>query len=182
MTARQTKDDGGNISSPLATFKPTHISFDDGKKRIEEALASVGHKMKSRILTSRDKEAVALCNLLGIPGQQLPAGFTKWQLPFYLDGGQFFITATAPNAQVGEHSHDNDGVRFIMSGSVYFDGIELNAADWMYIPKDMLYSLKVGPLGATMGYCYACCCAPRELSKNEFIDPAPFVRVRESLL
>ncbi|MDX8435941.1 hypothetical protein RFN25_21180 [Mesorhizobium abyssinicae] len=164
-----------------STFKPTHIDFVDGKKRIEEALAKVGHKMNSRILTSRDKEAVALCNLLGVPREQLPAGFTKWQLPFYLDGGQFFITATAPNAEVGEHSHDNDGVRFIMSGSVYYDGIELNAGDWMYIPKDKRYSLKVGPLGASMCYCYCCCCAGRVLNKTDLIDPAPFVRVRQSL-
>lgn len=164
-----------------ATFKPTHIDFAAGKDRIEEALAKVGHKMSSRILTSRDKEAVALCNLLGVAGEQLPAGFTKWQLPFYMDGGQFFITTTAPNAEVDEHSHDNDGVRFITSGSVYFDGIELNAGDWMYIPKDKEYSLKVGPLGASMCYCYACCCAGRELNQDILINPAPFVRVRASL-
>ena len=162
-------------------FKPTHIPFAEGKERINEALAKVGHKMDSRILTSRDREAVKLCNLLGIPQDQTPKGFTKWQLPFYLEGGQFFITAAQPGAEVGEHSHDNDGVRFIMSGSVYFDGIELNAGDWMFIPKDKRYSLKVGPLGANMCYCYCCCCGGRALNPNDLIDPAPFVRVRNSL-
>jgi hypothetical protein len=164
-----------------ATFEPTHIDFAEGKKRIEEALAKVGLNMRSQILTSRDKDAVTLCNLLGVPQEQLPAGFTKWQLPFYLDGGQFFITATAPNAEVGEHSHDDDGVRFIMSGSVYYDGIELNSGDWMYIPKNMRYSLKVGPLGVSMCYCYCCCCVLRKLNETNRIDPAPFVRVRDSL-
>jgi hypothetical protein len=162
------------------TFKATHISFADGKDRIAEALRKVGHDMHSRILTSRDAEAVKLCNLLGVSKQDLPAGFTKWQLPFYLDGGQFFITTAQPGAEVGEHSHDNDGVRFIVSGSVYFDGIELNAGDWMFIPKDKKYSLKVSPLGATMCYCYCCCCAGRPLNFEQIIDP-PYVRGRTSL-
>ena len=165
----------------MSKFSPTHITFDEGKARISEALTKVGHKMGSRILTSRDKEAVQLCNLLGIPGEQLPAGFVKWQLPFYLEGGQFFITSAAPNAEVGEHSHDNDGVRFVMSGSIYFDGIELNAGDWMFIPKEKRYSIKVGPLGAAMCYCYCCCCGGRALNQNYLIDPAPFVRERLSL-
>lgn len=162
-------------------FNPTHITFDEGKKRINEALARVGHKMDSRILTSRDPEAVKLCNLLGVPDRHLPKGFTKWQLPFYLEGGQFFITTAQAGAEVGEHSHDNDGVRFIVSGSVYFDGIELNAGDWMFIPKDKEYSLTIGPLGAAMCYCYCCSCAPIVLSESTVINPAPFVRKRESL-
>lgn len=164
----------------MSTFKPEHINFADGKKRIDEALAKVGHKMNSGILTSRDKDAIKLCNLLGVPSEQLPAGFTKWQLPFYLDGGQFFITSTAPNAEVSEHSHIDHGVRFIMSGSVYYNGIKLNTGDWMYIPKGERYSLKVGPLGASMCYCYACCYAPRALNSSEIIDPALFVRVHSS--
>ena len=162
-------------------FCPTHISFDDGKKRINEALEKVGHKMSSRILTSRDQDAVKLCNLLGVSQKQLPNGFTKWQLPFYLDGGQFFFTTAQPGAEVGEHSHDNDGVRFVISGSVYYDGIELNEGDWMFIPKGKEYTIKVGPQGARMCYCYSCCCAGRELNFNDLIDPEPFVRVRNSL-
>ena len=162
-------------------FHPTHIPFSEGKERINEALAKVGHKMHSRILTSRDKEAVELCNLLGISQKELPSGFTKWQLPFYLEGGQFFITAAQPGAEVGEHQHDSDGVRFIMSGSIYYDGIELNTGDWMFIPKDKTYAFKVGPLGASMCYCYCCCCGGRVLNLNDLIDPAPFVRVRNSL-
>ncbi len=163
------------------TFEPTHITFAEGEERISEALAKVGHRMDSRILTSRDREAVELCNLLGIAEDQLPQGFTKWQLPFYLREGQFFLTTAQSGAEVGEHSHDDDGVRFIMSGSVYFDGIELNAGDWMFIPKGQRYSLKVGPFGASMCYCYCCCCGGRALNRTELIDPAPFVRVRSSL-
>jgi hypothetical protein len=162
-------------------FKATHISFAEGKARVDEALAEVGHKGRT-ILTSRDKEAVELCNLLAIPKNQLPGGFVKWQLPFYLEGGQFFITAGQPGAEVGEHSHDNDGVRFIMSGSVYFDGIELDAGDWMFIPKGEKYKLKVGAMGVSMCYCYACCCGGRALTHGEeVINPGQFARQRDSL-
>ena len=167
----------------MTSFKPTHISFEDGKHRIEAALSKIGHKMRSRILTSRDKEAVELCNLLGVADQDLPKGFNKWQLPFYLDGGQFFITTAQPGAKVGEHSHDNDGVRFIVSGSIFFDGIELVSGDWMYLPKGLPYSFETGPFGATMCYCYCCCCAGRELNSkpDAVINPAKYIRTRASL-
>src|SRR6266702_208639 len=134
-------------------FKPTHIPYEDGIARINEALSKAGHQMDSRILTSRDRVAVKLANLL-TADRGLPHGFAKWQLPFYLSGGQFFITVAQPGAKAGEHSHDEDGVRFITSGSIYYDGIELNAGDWMFIPKGKPYGFTVGPLGATMCYCY----------------------------
>jgi hypothetical protein len=124
---------------------------------------------------------VELCNLLAISEKDVPKGFAKWQLPFYFEGGQFFITTAQPGSTVGEHSHDNDAVRFILSGSIYFDGIELNVGDWMYIPKGKDYSLRVGPFGASMCYCYECCCARRDIIPKDLIDPAPYVRARTSL-
>lgn len=161
-------------------FKPCHIPYDDGIARINEALAQVNLELGSRILTSRDTDVVKAYNLLVV--DELPKGFTKWQLPFYMEGGQFFITSAEPGASVGEHSHPNDGVRFIIAGSIFYDGIELNAGDWMYIPKEKSYSFKVGPLGASMCYCYECCCACRPLSHGEeVINPSDYVRVRDSL-
>ena len=164
----------------MSKFQPTQITFAEGKERIQQALGRIGHKMEGSILTSRDKDAVALCNLLAVSSKQIPNGFTKWQLPFYLDGGQFFISTAEPGAIVGEHAHDNDAVRFITSGSVFYDGIELNAGDWMFIPKNKDYSLKAGPLGAMMYYCYSCCCAGRDLTPQDLIDPA-YIRNRDSL-
>lgn len=160
-------------------FTPTHIPFKDGVARINEALEKVGVKLGKRILTSRDPEAIKLCNLLSID-KDLPQGFRKWQLPFHLDGGQFFITTAEPGAKVGEHAHEDDGVRFIVSGSVFYDGIELTAGDWMYLPKGAKYSLEVGPLGAAMCYCYCCCCGGRALTPGaEVINPA-YARKRAS--
>jgi len=174
------------VSDPKGTsakgkFKSTHIPFDDGVKRIQNALSEVRYKIGSRILTSRDADAVKLCNLLAIDSG-LPKGMTKWQLPFHLEGGQFFITTAQPGVEVGEHSHEEDGVRFIISGSIVYDGIELSAGDWMFLPKDARYSFKVGTLGATMCYSYQCCCVPRiALSGQEVINPADYVRKRKSL-
>ncbi|GKS09733.1 hypothetical protein YDYSY3_07330 [Paenibacillus chitinolyticus] len=161
-------------------FKPVHIPFDDGIARINEALAQVNLELGSRILTSRDTDVVKACNLLVV--DELPKGFTKWQLPFSMEAGQFFITSAEPGASIGEHSHPDDGVRFIMAGSIFYDGIELNAGDWMFIPKEKSYSFKVGPLGASMCYCYKCCCAGAALRHGEeVINPSNYVRVRESL-
>ncbi|SCC32659.1 Uncharacterized protein BCZB5J_02593 [Bacillus cereus] len=168
-----------DTSEKKSNFKPVHIPFDDGINRIKEAVAEVGIELGSRILTSRDADVVKACNLLAV--DQLPKGFTKWQLPFFMEGGQFFITSAEPGASVGEHSHPDDGVRFIISGSILYDGIELNAGDWMFIPKEKSYSFKVGPLGASMCYCYKCCCGGRDFSHSEVINPANYVRVRQSL-
>lgn len=160
-------------------FHPTHIPFADGQARIAEALKRAGRDMKDGILTSRDKAGVELCNLLAVPAADLPKGFTKWQLPFWVEGGQFFITAAQAGAEVGEHAHDDDGVRFIVSGSVHFDGQELGQGDWMYIPKGSKYSLKVGPMGALMCYCYCCCCAGRSLNNHDpVINPGTYARPR----
>ena len=51
----------------------------------------------------------------------------------------------------------------------------------MFIPKDKRYIISAGPLGAVMCYCYCCCCGGRAFSKNDLIDPAPYVRLRNSL-
>lgn len=160
-------------------FKPVHISFDEGIERIKKALAETNIELGSRILTSRDADVVKACNLLAV--DQAPKGFIKWQLPFFLEGGQFFITSANPGANIGEHTHPDEGVRFIISGSIEYDGIELNAGDWMFIPKDKSYSFKVGPHGASMFYCYPCCCASFDLSRQEVINPATYTRNRHSI-
>lgn len=108
-------------------------------------------------------------------------GFKKWQLPIILQDSQLFISIGQPDINVPKHSHDEgDGIRFIMSGSIYYDGQELNAGDWMFIPKGKPYSMKIGPFGATMCYCYCCCCAGSlTLDRvNPVINPGDYVRPR----
>jgi hypothetical protein len=61
---------------------------------------------------------------------------------------------------VPTHSHnEGDGVRFIASGSIKYNGQELTTGDWMYIRAGSEYEFEVGRYGAVMCYCYCCCCA-----------------------
>jgi len=142
-------------------FDPNQVKFDEGLKRLESAARKLGIDPRKSILTSRDRIAAEARRALMI--SNVPGGFTKWQLPVYLDKpSQLYITTAAPNAEVAEHSHNEGaGVRFIAGGSILYNGQELTAGDWMYIPAGIKYSFKVGDFGATMCYCYCCSCAGR---------------------
>ena len=127
------------------------------------------------MITSRDEAARYAQKLLTV--SEVPGGFRKWQLPVYLDRpSQLFITVAEPRADVPEHSHDEgDGIRFIAQGSIIYNGTELTAGDWMFIPAGSRYSFKVGELGALMCYCYCCCCAGTVELFPDTGDPAPNV-------
>lgn len=135
------------------------ITFEEGLQRIRDATGKGG--MGGGIVTSRDPEMNDLREKLSIKLEN--PGFKKWQLPVALDGvgAQFFVTVASPGASVGEHSHDEgDGLRYIVAGSIEYNGQELHSGDWMFIPKGARYSMNVGPMGASMFYCYQCCCVP----------------------
>ena len=113
-----------------------------------------------RILTSRDpimrKLAYGELNVTNVP-----EGFTKTRLPvFFETGSTLYISSGAPGVKVPRHSHDEgDGIRFMISGSIHYGDMELTAGDWMFVPAGQSYAFTVGPMGATMAYCYCCCCA-----------------------
>ena len=138
------------------------ISFADGLNRIVSARKDLGMEAPlKRIITSKDPQSERLTESLKV--NKLPAGFQKWQLPFAFNGkgAQFFVSVAAPGATVEEHLHEEgDGVRLILSGSIEYAGQSLASGDWMYIPERASYSFRVGRLGATMFYCYQCCCVP----------------------
>jgi len=155
-----------------ARFNPNQVTFEQGVERIRAAVEKVGLDA-SGILTSRDKPVREAARLLAV--KNVPdGGFHKWQLPVYLEEpSQLFITVAEPGAEAPEHSHDEgDGIRFIVSGSIHFDGKELTAGDWMYVPAKRRYSFKVGNLGAVMCYCYCCSCAGAIDLHIERGDPA----------
>ncbi len=93
--------------------------------------------------------------------RNVPEGFTKTMLPVHIDGAStLYISSAAPHAKVPRHSHDEgEGIRFMVSGSIHFGDLELTEGDWMYMPAGAEYEFEVGPRGATMCYCYSCCCA-----------------------
>jgi hypothetical protein len=142
-------------------FEPNQLTFAEGIERIKAAVAKSGREEVTKIVTSRDANSDSLID--GLKVENVPEGFTKYQLPVFMTdipGVQFFLSFGAPESKVAEHSHDEgDGMRFIASGSIHFEGKELTAGDWMFIPKGKRYSFTVGKQGAGMFYCYSCCCA-----------------------
>jgi hypothetical protein len=139
-------------------FDPNRLTFEQGIERIQEAVGRSGLNVEG-IVTSRDDAAVELQRLLAV--DNVPDGFRKWQLPVYLkEPSQLFVTVAEPGAKATPHSHDEgDGIRFIVGGSILYEGRELTAGDWMFVPAGARYDFEVGPLGAVMCYCYCCCCA-----------------------
>ena len=157
-------------------FDPNQVSFDQGVERIRLAAEKLQFDQAEGVVTSKDAVAQRAKKLLTV--SNVPGGFTKWQLPVLLTRpSQMFITVAEPGLQVGEHSHDEgDGIRFIAGGSITFEGKELSAGDWMFIPTGTRYSFEVGELGAIMCYCYCCCCAGAlDLFPEQVVDPPPFV-------
>src|SRR5262245_43676906 len=155
------------------SFDPNQVTFAEGEVRVQRVLRHAKVDVSKRVMTSQDEEAKRLQKALSV--SSVPDGFEKWQLPFVFDKGQFFVSIGKPNATAGEHAHtEGDGIRFIMKGSIVYDGKELNAGDWMFIPKSVRYSIKVRPKRATKGYCYQCCCGGRADITKWLPDPAPF--------
>jgi len=156
------------------SFDPNQLTFDEGLERIKRASEKTGITLEKRILTSRDEDVARLTNVLRVTN--IPEGFAKWQLPVFLSApSQLYISSAAPFAKVETHAHrDGDGMRFIASGSILYNGQELTAGDWMFIPAGQAYSFEVGRFGATMCYCYCCSCAGFELGFDDVVDP-PFI-------
>jgi hypothetical protein len=135
-------------------FDPNRLSLEEGIEKIGRAIKKLGVSIEGRIITSRDDAARQLRKSLKV--DNVPKGFQKWQLPVALRcESQLYMTVGEPEAKVPTHSHDGgDGIRFIVGGSIIYEGQELTAGDWMFIPEKTPYSFEVGPNGAFMAYCY----------------------------
>ena len=145
------------------SFDPNQLTFEEGLQRLKNLIQRTPGFPKGKIVTSRDpavRKSIESLNVTNVPD-----GFKKHQLPIFFEGGpgaQFFISVGNPDVEVPKHSHtEGDGFRFIATGSIIYEDVELTAGDWMFIPKGAPYSFRVGPAGATFCYCYQCCCAPR---------------------
>lgn len=143
----------------MEKFDPNALSFDEGLDRIKRIAEGSGFSPDQGILTSRDESVAPVIEKLRV--QNVPEGFTKWQLPVYLpSASQLYISVAEPGAEVPTHSHrEGDGIRFIAGGSITYEGKELTQGDWMYIPAGREYTFEVGRFGAIMCYCYCCSCA-----------------------
>jgi hypothetical protein len=110
----------------MAKFNPNIKSFAACVEDLKAAVARASLNTR-KIVTSRDAAAVRLRTELKCTN--VPAGFTKWELPVYLDKPSLmYISIGNPEVDVPEHSHDEgDGIRFIASGSIEYKGKELHA-------------------------------------------------------
>ncbi|MDX0451744.1 hypothetical protein GOC55_30455 [Sinorhizobium medicae] len=142
----------------MATFNPNSKSLAQCIAEIEQFRISRNLDNK-QIITSRDVPDLWKAKELAV--SNVPGGFNKIILPFYTDGAAtFYISSAGPYVKVPRHSHDEgNGIRIIMSGSIFWDGLELQASEWMYLKAGAPYEFEVGPRGVSIFYCYQCCCA-----------------------
>lgn len=113
-----------------------------GVKRIKDALAKHGKKL-GKIYTSKDQDMDTIRKEL--EHTNAAPGFKQFQLPVALGPNQdvlAFMTIAEPGAVVPSHAHKVDVFRVIVSGSAFFNGVELKAGDWMVIPAGESYTLR----------------------------------------
>ncbi len=141
-------------------FDPNEMTLEEGLKLVREIQADLKID-PTKIFTS--KAVGDLYKNKKTLVTNVPPGFSKILLPVSTSKqATFYISSGAPNTHVPKHSHEEgEEIRFIMSGSIIFEGQELTEGDWMYMPPKVGYEFRVGARGVTMCYCYCCCCAPR---------------------
>jgi len=141
-----------------ANWKPDDsvIEGKPGVARIKASLKNRGVNITKRVVTSRDPGMDDLRYDLG--RGDLPPGIQSWQLPVVSGDGAavfFFMTVAQPGAIVPSHSHKRDLLRFVVSGSIITNGIELKSGDWMYVPAGVTYGYSAGlNPGAITYHCY----------------------------
>ncbi len=113
--------------------------------RLELALAAIGKEPLAEIVTSRDPRLAGQASALSALADEVRG----WTPPFSGDEEmQTCVTITGPGGDIGPTLHlDGDAVRFILSGSTWFGGVELTPGDWMFIPAGCAYRLRVGHRG-----------------------------------
>lgn len=125
--------------------EPRRPLFEEYLIRLELALGAIGNDPISEIITSRDPRFARTCSELG----RLAEEVRSWTPPFSSDDDlQTSVTIAGPGGDIGPTLHlDGDAVRFVLSGSVWFGGTELEPGDWMLIPAGSAYRLRVGYRG-----------------------------------
>ena len=143
-------------AQPVSHWDPNKTSFEKGRPYVELQLKRARLNPDAQILTSRDPKAKKAQSLLKTLNS--PPGFQKWQLPFsFFHPTNVYVASGKPGATVPSHSHDEGaGMRFIIQGSLTIHGKRLGPGDWMYIPKGLPYSFKVGPKGVRFVAKYEC--------------------------
>ncbi|MGE5049056.1 MAG: hypothetical protein ACM3PC_10830 [Deltaproteobacteria bacterium] len=156
MASKKRPKAGTSRERDTTYWDPNRVSFDKGRPYVEQQLRKARLDPDAAIMTSRDPKAIKAKGLLKTLNS--PPGFEKWQLPFsFFHPTNFYVTVGKPGSRVPSHSHDEGaGMRFILDGSITFNGKRLGPGDWVYIPKGMAYRFTVGRRGVTLLADYAC--------------------------
>lgn len=100
-----------------------------------------------------------------IPALSGSSGVTKYEIPVLKESHSYTFTKFDSASTVKTHSHDEGQLRIIASGSFNFivnaeKFEQLEESDWIYIPKDIDYSIETLEQGAIVtGYGMSCRCS-----------------------
>lgn len=113
--------------------------------RLELVLAALEERSIKEAISSKDARLARFSGELG----RLAEEARRWQPPFSGDDDLLTcVTVAGPGADIGPTLHlDGDAVRFVLSGSVWFRGRELEPGDWLLVPAGTGYRLRVGYRG-----------------------------------
>ncbi len=113
--------------------------------RLELVLGALGEGSIREVISSKDARLARFSTELG----RLAEDARRWQPPFSGDEDLLTsVTVAGPGANIGPTLHlDGDAVRFVLSGSVWFRGRELEPGDWLLVPAGAGYRLRVGYRG-----------------------------------
>lgn len=127
---------------------PDERTLDQELQQIATARRQHGIDDEPRIVTSKDPAVAGLRDALnvGTPFE----GFDRWLLPFAFQRGSCSIVVAAPDQATAVHSHDDNALHIVMTGTVTIDGTELGPGDWAHVPAGVEYSLRA--FGATLVY------------------------------
>lgn len=130
--------------------QPEERTLDQELQRIASARRDHGIGEADRVITSVDPEVAGWRETLNV-GTPF-AGFDRWLLPFAFERGSCSMIVAAPNHLTPMHSHADNALHVVMSGTVTIGGTELGSGDWAYVPAGVEYSLSAGMYGAVVFY------------------------------
>jgi mannose-6-phosphate isomerase-like protein (cupin superfamily) len=123
------------------------------QERIRRAQAEQGFNQARTVLTSRDKLATSLMDVL--PAAGLTPGFQGQMIPIVFKSGIEMDVQSTVGTTTGEHYHDTDGFHQILNGTVRvrvsqdarLPGqdlvVDLGPGDWVWIPATVTYTLEI---------------------------------------
>jgi len=128
--------------------------------KLESLYNELIKKSPTGILSSRQPEVIAATNskLLNVIQPEFP-GVKRWYIPiaphvpvakqgthrYYAYYGLF-----EPNASIPTHSHSFSigELTVVITGALFYNGVEHTVGDWLWVPPGKEYSVKAGKFGA----------------------------------